>query len=466
LFPDVEQDNPYSNLDKLGENEFYAQDITDKRFYKVPADRLYAGEHCVIWAERSAGITLKQAEDVANEYDTVIRPRVVGAFSRKNIFTTEDDERYDFGDMLDYANWLAGRNDRKLTILLLNIKDGFKNPKTDSYVAGYFYGVDLMPKGNIAGTKYYSNGRDMIYIDTYPGLTVKPGQDKPEQAYATFAHELQHLINYVTSRAFRKGSYMDTWVDEGLSSQAEYLYFGENTKDKCEWFSEDREGTIAKGNNFFVWDNHEEKKLAILDDYATVYLFFRWLYLQADENLQSRIFYEIANSSSSDYQAVTSVARLINSSWGNWEPLLRTWLAANYYPQNATYGYKGDEYLQDTIKVKPIAGSSVPLYPGEGVYSRISNSFSGPFGTAPNIRYAGLSVNTGTIGTSSPYTEDILLTFNANTSNRAATMPETGVITNVSPPVPPRMAGESDQAEKITGPYVIDARDLLGRGSW
>jgi hypothetical protein len=101
------------------------------------------------------------------------------------------------------------------------------------------------------------------------------------------------------------------------------------------------------------------------------------------------------------------------------------------------------------------------LYPGEGVYSIISNSFSVSEGT--NIRYAGLSDNRGTIGTSSPYTENILLTFNANTSNGVTTMPEIGAITNVSPPVLPRMAGGSDQSKKI---YVIDARDLLGRGSW
>jgi hypothetical protein len=453
LFPDF---NSTNSLNTLEEDEFYAQNMITKEFYMVPADQLYDGQNCVIWAEKGSRVTQKQAQDIANEYNTIIRPRVVGAFSRKDFTIEEKGKSYDFADILEYANWLAGRSDRKLTILLLDIKDGYKNSKTDSYVAGYFFGGDLYQKGKISSTQY-SNGRDMIYIDTYPGL------EDPRQAYATFAHELQHLINHVTSRAFRNSSYMDTWVDEGLSSQAEYLYYGKNPEDKCKWFSEDREGTIAQGNNFFVWDNHSDKKLAILDDYATVYLFFRWLYLWADADLQERIFLEIVTSSSRDYQAVTGIAGQINPEWESWEPLLRTWLAANYYPANS-YGYVGDNYLRNTIKVKSIAGNTVSLYPGEGVYSILNNSFTEE--NSGNIRYAGLSTGTANIGTSSPYTGNVLLTFNANTSNTELIKPEVGSLTGVSPSTPARMAGESDQSDKITGPYVIDARDLLGRDSW
>jgi hypothetical protein len=451
--PDFDLNN---SLNNLKDNEFYAQNMTNGRFYKVSAEILYEGSKCVIWAEKGSGVTQKQAQDIAHEYDTVIRPRVVGAFSLKNVSTKDD--KYTFADMLEYANWIAGRDDQKLTILLLDIKDGFKNKDTDSYVAGYFYGADLQPRGNIAGTKVYSNGRDMIYIDTYPGLELMP-----KQTYATFAHELQHLINYVTSWGtdLRNGS-MDTWIDEGLSSQAEYLYLEKNPEEKIEWFSKDQAGTIAKGNNFFVWDNHKENKLAIMDDYASVYLFFRWLYLQAESKSQPNILYKIANSDSTNHQAVTDVAKQINPEWGSWEPLLRTWLAANYYPANP-YGYTGDEDLKKAIKVELLTGNTVSLFPGEGVYSTISNSFAVSGGT--NIRYAGLSTGTANIGTSSPYNGNVLLTFNANPDNKSA-LRETGSLTGVSPSILSRTAGEGDQTKKISGPYVIDARDLLGRDSW
>jgi len=444
LSPNLNQ-KPADNLDTpLKENEFYAQNMKTGKYYKVEAKKMWDGDKCVIWAEEGSGITQDKAEEIANEYDTNIRPKIAGTFSKKK------DKTYYFDDMLDYANWLAGRDDRKLTILLLDIKDDFKNQKTDSYVAGYFFGGNFYEKGNIEGTIHYSNGRDMIYVDTYPGLGMNP-----RQTYATFAHELQHLINFVTSYWLHR-TYMDTWVDEGLSSQAEYLYLEENPPEKCEWFREDIKGTIAKGNNFFVWDNHREEPLAILDDYATVYLFFRWLYLQANTELQSHIFMDIETSTFSNYEAVTNVARQINSAWSDWKTLLGTWLAANYFPEN-TYGYKSDSYLQKTITVKPIRGT-ISLYPGEGVYSIINNSFSAEPGG--NIRYAGLAKSTSNIVTSSPYTGNVLLTFNANINNTGES--EAADLTNVPPPSSQTTA-RTIQTGTITGPYVLDARDMLER---
>jgi len=439
-------------FDSLKENEFYAQNMETGKYYKVKANKMYDnGKNCVIWTEEGSGITPERAKEIADEYNAKIRPRVVNTFSKKNFDFQEENKIYHFNDMLDFANALAGRNDKKLTILLLDIKDGFKNENTDSYVAGYFFGGNLYPKGKISGTAHYSNGRDMIYVDTNPGLKTKP-----QQTYATFAHELQHLISFATTVQMGREDLMDTWVDEGLSSQAEYLYFGDNPPDKSRWFMEDVKGTIAKGNNFFVWDNHREEPLAILDDYATVYLFFRWLYLQAEQKgLQSDIFLKIETSAFTNYTAVANVAQQINSAWGSWETLLRTWLAANYYPKNVDYGYKNDSELQK-IKVKPIAGQKISLYPGEGVYS-IDNS-SLPSAGGSNIHYAGLAANT--INVSPPYTGDVLLTFNANTDNTAKG--ETIVLTSVSPPVP-RMAAGSIQTGTSAGPYVIDARDMLNK---
>ena len=458
--------NP-DNMDTLEENSFYAQNMTNKKYYKVKAEMMWVGTYCVIWAEKGSGISQNNAKDIAVKYDTVIRPRVVDAFSNRNFSIRENGTDYYFSDMLDYANFQAGRDDRKLTILLLDIKDGFKNPGTDSYVAGYFFSGNFEPQGKINGSIHYSNHRDMIYVDTDPGLKTEL-----EQTYATLAHELQHLINYITSVQMNRGNAMDTWIDEGLSSQAEYLYLEKNPKDKCEWFSNDREGTIARGNNFFVWDNHSEP-LAILDEYATVYLFFRWLYLQADNDLQSHIFRDIATSNYYDYRAVTNVAQMINPAWYDWEILLGTWLAANYYPRNAEYGYKDDNYLQNGdgrnfhgINVNPISGTSISLYPGEGVYSVIDNSFSPGTGSA-NIRYAGLSDSDG-IDMSAPYTGNTLLTFNASTVVNNRTNPpkadtETGYLTGLPPSSAAPRSAAGNARTGITGPYRIDARDLLGR---
>jgi len=434
LFPKLAEDD----FDTLEDGEFYAHNMRNNSFYKVKAKMLYQGERCEIWAERGSDVTEADAQSIANEYDAVIRPLIVDAFSETDIhIKLPDDTEYEFDDILGFADWKAD-GDGRLTILLLDIKDNYKEGFNDSYVAGYFYAGNFLSKGKTGS--YYSNGRDMIYVDIYPGL-----EKERRQALATFAHELQHLANYATSelRWERKKGYTDTWIDEGLSAHAEYLYLGENMQDKCKWLNDDR-NTIDKGNNFFVWGNYKGNPYASLDDYATVYLFFRWLYLQADAEYQAEIFRDVVYSPESDYHAITAVAKKINPAWASWESLLQAWFAANYNPKDAAYGYKGDPYLQETIKVNPIGGNSTPLFPGEGVYSIISGQ--SPSGNDGNIRYVNLN--------------DMLLTFNANANNSGAR--ENGSLTGVAPALS-RTATEDAHTKRRTGPYVIDARDIIGR---
>ena len=457
-------------LKPLPEDSFYAQNISTGSYYIVKANHLYSGTQCEVWAENGSGVTLARAKEIAEKYDTIIRPRIVGEFSKKNFYVNSlnkteykegspTDQKLYFDDILDYANWLAGRDDGKLTILLLDIRDGYT--PGGSYVAGYFFNGNFNPQGKIPGYNHYSNGRDMIYIDTYPGLQTS----NIEVTYATFAHELQHLINYATTRLLDR-RYSDTWIDEGLSAWAEYLYFGDNPVDKYRYFIEDRAGTIARGNNFFVWGNHtNENPDSILDEYSTVYLFFRWLYLQAAEKgLHNEFFYKIITSQYYDYRAVTGTAEQINGEWGTWENLLRTWLAANFYPQNPHYGYKGDNDLMHALMNNTeerllLSQSSIQLYPGEGVYSRISGSFSLPAGSGENIRYAGLT-NTSAINTVPSYTGNTLLTFNS--SNNLAKNQEKGYLTGNGFNISRTLTGGAQTVE-INRPFVLDARDVLGR---
>jgi hypothetical protein len=460
-------------LATLKEGEFYAQNLKTGKYYKVDAERLAEGNDCVVWAENGSGVTKATAEAVADEYDYVIRRRIVDAFGKKNFYVNASGNEVNanfqgakrpFNDILDYANWLAGRNDGKLTILLLDIKDTYDKDKNLSFVAGYFASVNFLAgKNKIGDTTHYGNGRDMIYIDTDPGL-----QKNPESTYATFAHELQHLINFVTTVLLNRSSTMDTWIDEGLSTWAEYLYGG-NDVDRCDWFINDEAGTIAKGNNFFVWGNHTENPRSILDEYATVYLFFRWLSLHAAAQTppQNNIYYQIITSPHYDYRAVTDVAKGIKTEWKDWDKLLGAWLAANYNPKNNNYGYKGDDYLMNNIKVYPLTVSSILLYSGEGVYSNLDNSFFTPDsgGTGTNVRYAGLRSDvTSTVsisGHSQSYTGNTLLTFNAGT-NTKPNGPERGQLTGRSSVLPRSLTGETKTVE-FKGPYVIDARDVLGR---
>jgi hypothetical protein len=458
-------------LTPLEPDQFYAVNFTNDRFYKVRAEMLHEGTKCIIWAEKGSGVTKKKAQEIAAEYDNNIRQKIVDTFGMKSFEVNDGASLYQFEDILDFANWLVDKEDKKLTILLLDIKDVFNGTTNRAYVAGYFYSGNFYSKGPIKNSANkiigYSNSCDMIYVDTYPSLDSTLVE--PKQTFTTFAHELQHLINFTTT-VLKRERVMDTWIDEGLSSQAEQIYLDKNLVDRCEQFSKDDKGTIAKGNNFFVWDNHPEEKMAILDEYSTVYLFFRWLFLQAQaKNLHSNIFLKIETSDKSDHTIITDVAKGINSEWSNWETLLSTWLAANYYPANSVYGYKNDSYFQTNIKVKTLTTKSAPLYPGEGVYSNINTSFTTPSTSGTNIRYAGLSSTSSNIVAGPTFTSpsNILLTFNANTNNKARA--ETGSLTGVSASVsstPNSRSLMAEDTQAYNGPYAIDARDysrIFGR---
>ena len=447
----------YSNYtDELGPlepNEFYVRNFKTSNFYKVKASILASGDYCEIWVENGSAVTQYLANAFANKYDNDIRPRIINSFSEQDIQITDRGKLYEFDDILEFANWLAGKDNNKLTILLLDIQDDYHAITNPSYIAGYFYQADFFEKGWVYGTKYYSNGSDIIYIDISPGLKT----ENIEKTYATFAHELQHLINFATSVFLDREKKMDLWIDEGMSSQAEYIYLNENPKEKIDWFS--KSDTIKKGNNFFVWDNHEDD-MAIHDEYATVYLFFHWLYLQANTQLKSTIFKEIVNSSYYDYRAATNVAKKINSDWNDWGTLLRTWFAANYDPANTIFGYKGDSSLH-SLKVYPIGGTDIDLFPGEGVYSIINESVNKT--VTGNINYAGLEKNQEP-STVSPFNQDMLLTYNKSLNLNGGT--ETGSLTGEEPPKTFSSISKSQadgEKESSTGSYVLDARDVWGR---
>ncbi|MBI2266270.1 MAG: hypothetical protein HYU64_14065 [Armatimonadetes bacterium] len=85
---------------------------------------------------------------------------------------------------------------------------------------GYFYGRDELTKAQ----NPRSNEMEIIYISSIPWVSTETA-DK-ENAKGTLAHELQHLINfnqkYGKDGAF-SGSVEETWVNEGLSTLAEFL---------------------------------------------------------------------------------------------------------------------------------------------------------------------------------------------------------------------------------------------------
>ena len=433
---------------------FWAVDFTNNRNYQLEAELLVDGLYCKIWAEMGANLSENDARRVANTYDNTIYPRMMDAFGIKGNIT-DDGVTIIARDIMEFASWLVD-GDGKLSILLLNIRDGFKPGVSETLLAGYFWGGNFFENDPASSSFRYSNETDMIYINLNPQMP--PGSMASNK---TIAHELQHLMNFVSTFITGRTGLMDTWIDEGLSASAEWVVSGSQDTNYVAWFNNDPSEMIRRGNNFFVWDNHSNNPNAIIDEYATVYLFFQWLRLQAGSN---GIFYNIISSSYHDHRAVT---RAMNSAvpgraYDNWETLLRTWLAANYI--NATsgpFGYMNDSALRN-IQARTVPGgtTNLNLAPGEGVFSITAQGFSIP-AQGVNIRYAGLNRSSPWLSDNSIFPGGALLSFNVNTDINGRT--ESGRTTGLAASEEIVLDDHSRQLLLSSRPFVISAADMLRR---
>jgi hypothetical protein len=431
---------------------FWANDFKTNRNYRVDAELLVQGTYCTVWAEKGSGVDQASAKQLADVYDKKIYNDMIDAFNVNKSFPFNGGT---YSNVMTFAD-AVGDGNGKLCILMLDIRDSYNGTTNKSYVAGYFTPWDLF---NETG----SNRRDMIYIDTNPGFIG----DNREKAYKTLAHEMQHLMNFVASIAVRSTSsgntitslsMMDLWIDEGLSSAAEWLYMGEHTEDRYKYVNDDESGLIKKGNNFFVWGNRDDEDVyGIMDEYYTVYLFFQWLRLQSNEDIG--IYKNIISSPHSDYRAVTYSAYNKNDDWG---ALLRDWLAANYINDSSgRYGYKGDSVLSNVKFPLADGGStSIDLWPGEGVYSYVNSSYPIPSSSPAGISYTGLKDKT-VIPSGSISAGGVLLTYNADTNIKGSV--KSGEITGAVKPsisiVKSVFPGSGSGV--LSGPYPVGAHDVL-----
>jgi hypothetical protein len=415
---------------------FYAQraDTADTSFYQISAFKLAEGNSCIVFADVNESISTAAAKAIADEYDNRIYPAVTGAF----------------GDYMAAGYDVDGNG--KTILLLLDIKDGYTG--SGGYVAGYFDYTHMY------SNEFYSNRADMIFIDVKPQIAGSLG------FYVNTAHELQHLINY----ALHGGEPQELWLNEGLSSAAEYVYGG-HRQDRISYFNNDEMQTIGYGNNFFVWDGYWEQETGdVLANYATAYLFFQWLRIHGGGN---SIYRTISDSQYRDYRAVTQAAKSHISAiaeTGNpeiWDRLLSSWMIANLVgASTGLYGYKEEIDARMKYYVKNKAMESFPFSPGEGIFSDLQDkSFDDRIDSGAHIKYLGISAQ-GIIDTTLPYTGEILLTYNANPNPDDAD--ETGYVLSYSgvedsPPAAARSAGPSSGA--LPSSYPVGVHDLRIRRS-
>ena len=366
---------------------FNSYDMENSETYQVSAAKRAEGTYSIVYVDSAVfdSVSAAAASQICSQFDTTIHGLI------NTNFASERD--------VDHNG--------KIILLLLNIRDGFDPATNPGYVAGYFDPTDLFN----TGTFPVSNEADMLYLDVDPSVVGSV------DFYNTIAHEFQHLVNFNRTYLTR-GFQQDVWINEGLSSAAEYLYQGSQVQSRIDYYNADPMNTIAYGNNFFVWDGYwEQVEGDVLADYSTVYLFFQWLRIQASNG--SGIYKDILDQNVGNYQAVTKTAGVsIDSQYATWERLLRDWLLAPLFTSPTGPGYKNQITVQAHI-FNSAGGSGWAFSPGEGIFTATAPGTytPGTHGTSgSNVRYVGIADNL-TLDTTGPdYTGVAMLAFNANSN--------------------------------------------------
>ena len=193
------------------QNVFWVYNIQKQSYDTVRASLKFVGTLSYIWvalAEWNNGhVTSVEVDAMANALEHSARNSPVD--TTIGILSID---RQVYGNPPNInSSFQKGKGDGKTHFLICDIQDGFTG--SNSYIAGFFYSVDVDPN---SGASLYSNRRDMLYIDSYPGIYYN-GSRRTPGALSTLAHEFQHLIHW------NYDPYEISFFNEGLSEYAEYL---------------------------------------------------------------------------------------------------------------------------------------------------------------------------------------------------------------------------------------------------
>jgi hypothetical protein len=413
--------------------KFWSTDLTspNQSRYELTAMLRATGSHCLVYEEESSHIDQARIQSLADIFDNDIYECV----------------KENFGSPTS----------GKVILLLLNIRDGYVS--NGPFTAGFFFPKDLQ-RGET------SNRCKMLYIDTYPSF------DNISLVRSTMAHEFQHLINY-SIRLTRDDRSMDTWIDEGLSTAAEYIYSQDHLHSRIDYFNEGA-NSIPNGNNFYIWGNHNDT----LADYASAYMFFQWLRIHSNDGIA--IYKDIINSEYTDYRAVLYAAMTHIPTLGlsgesenieeDWATLLGSWLLANAINDPlGLYGYNGE--------IRPIVYSPnhvvTELFPGEATYSIAGDSAPG---NAGKIRYIGVKGGAPCFNDYELASGDTIIAYNANidedglgesVETGAALLPVS--LRDAMLPLSQRRSAKSAQEGETPTQgksYAVDAKTFLEGHAW
>ncbi len=295
---------------QIGElKKFFVLNLQTNQFDEVTAKLLASGNLTQVWVDTTE---LNNEHVTQSEVDAIFN-----ALENQTPAESRDPNKGIVAIDQQYFGQPPNKDgDGKSDFLLVDIQDGWEPGK--SYVAGFFTSWDQTDNTG-------SNQRDMLYIDTYPGI-YNNGTRNPYAPLSVLAHEYQHLIHY------NYDQHEETVINEGLSEVAEVLC-GYPLRSPSRYL-----------NNpdvpLFDWDNYSGDVLA---DYSRAALFTLYYDEQlGDDFLKELVAAKIGNSPLRGISAFNQVMSDRGVGY-DFNELFKNFVLANYLNDrdiDPHYGYQ------------------------------------------------------------------------------------------------------------------------------
>ncbi len=244
--------------DTLGtEHEFFVYDFNTRSFYTVDAVLMAKKSLTEIWVDK--------AEISNGHIDGPTVDSLQAALEDRTPPTSRDPAKGIVAIEEDFLGTPpnTGYSNGYIHFLITDIRDNWDSSRSgSSYVAGFFLSND-QPNPTNGSYAPASNRRDLLYIDSYPGIYMNGVRD-PADPLPILAHELQHLIQW------RYDPSEETFLNEGCSLNAEVMC-GYPLRSPSDYFRNTKVGLLS-------W--HDTSDDAVLADYSRAALFIRYAWEQ------------------------------------------------------------------------------------------------------------------------------------------------------------------------------------------
>ena len=362
--------------------QFWAFNIKDEVFYRLWAELRGIGSSVMIWVEKS------ELQD--GTVKDVFASDLINAFEVSTPSGSLDNTKGIIAIEREVFGVEPNRDGDGITdILLLDVKDFFEDNSL-SFISGFFLPNDQF--SNASPGVNNSNERDLLYLDTKPGISQGT-------LLNTAAHEYQHLIhyNYDTNEI--------NLINEGASQLAQIVT-------GYEW----DDPTIFLDNpdrGLFFWGELSDPD--ILADYAKAQMWMIYLW----DHFGPAFIKALVQSPLSGR---SSLLRVLSDLGGGqiFAEVVQKWLIANYLNDTSVdpfYGY----FTEQAKTVKAALKTSVINYPASinddlnglaAEYVKLKNGsnlsalFTGTDLSVRAINIASTSVEISEVPVGVTYTDD------------------------------------------------------------